>query len=86
MCVQKVACDKVNDVHVAQYKECLDDKLNDIELLNEALLCENVLCDNFNHKCMLDKLFYDLIMSCIDVGNEILPQSQSKESHPALLE
>ncbi len=68
----------MNDAHVAQYKECLDDKLNDIELPNEALLCNNVLCVNFNHKCMLDKLFKDLIISCIDVSNEVLPQSQSK--------
>ncbi len=32
----------------------------------------------FNHKCMLDKLCKDLIMSCIDVNNEVLLQSQSK--------
>ncbi len=38
----------------------------------------NVLCVNFNHKCMLDKLCKDLIMSCIDVSNEVLPQSQSQ--------
>ncbi len=61
--VQKVAWHKVNDAHVAQYKECLDDKLNDIELPNEAILCKNVLFVNFNHTCMLYKLYKDLIMS-----------------------
>ncbi len=68
----------MNDAHVAQYKECFDDKLNDIELPNEALLCKSVSCVNFNHKCLLDKLCKDLIMSCIDVSNEVLPKSQSK--------
>ncbi len=82
--VQKVAWHKANDAHAAQYKECLDDKLNDIELPNEALFKKNVLCVNFNHKCMLNKLCKDLIMSCIDVSNEVLPQSQ--ESHTTLLE
>ncbi len=39
---------------------------------------KNVLCVNFNHECMLNKLCKDIIMSCIDVNDELLPQSQSK--------
>ncbi len=76
--VQKVAWHKVNDAHVAQYNQCLDNKLNDIKLPNEALVCKSVLCVNFNHKCMLHKLCKDLIMSCIDVSNEVLPQTRLK--------
>ncbi len=75
---KKVVWHQVNDAHVAQYKECIDDKLNDVELPNKALLCKNVLCVNLSHKCMLDKLCKELIMSCIDVSNEVLPQLQSK--------
>ncbi len=76
--VQKVAWHKVNNAQVAQYNECLDDKLNDIEFPNETLLCKYVLFVNFNLKCMFDKLCKDLIISGSVVSNELLPQSQSK--------
>ncbi len=46
----------VNDEHVTQYKACLNDKLNNIELPNDVLLCKDVLCDNANHRILLDKL------------------------------
>ncbi len=71
--VQKVTWYKVNDAHVAQYKECLVDKLNDIELPNEALLYKMFYVSILTRTCMLVKLCKDLIMSCIDVSNEVLP-------------
>ncbi len=76
--MQKVAWNKVNDEHLTQYKACLNDKLNTIELPNDVLLYKDVLCDNANHRMLLDKLCKDLIMTCIDVNNEVMPQSQSK--------
>ncbi len=76
--LQKVVWHKVNEEHVAQYKASLNDKLNTIELSNDVLLCKDVLCDNANHSILLDKLCKDLIMTCIDASNEVMPHSQSK--------
>ncbi len=77
--MQTVAWNKVNDEHATQYKACLNDKLNTIELPNDVLLCKYVLCDNANHRILLDKLCKDLIMTCIDASNEVMPQPQSKK-------
>ncbi len=71
----------MNDAHVAEYKKRFDDKLNDIELTNEALLFKNGLYVNFNHKFMLGKLCKNLIMSCIDVSNEMLPSHNQRITH-----
>ncbi len=76
--LQKVAWHKVNDEHVTQYKACLNDKLNTIQLPNDVLLYKDVLCDNAHHIILLDKLRKYLIMTCIDASNEVMPQSQSK--------
>ncbi len=74
--MKKVTWHKINDEHVFQYKTCLNDKLNTNELPNDVLLCKDVLCENPNHRILLDDLCKDLIMTCIDASNEVMTQSQ----------
>ncbi len=74
--LQKVAWHNITDEHATQYKAWLNVKLNTTELPNDVLLGKDVLCDNSNHRILLDKLCKDLIMTCIDASNEVMSQSQ----------
>lgn len=78
--MKKVAWHKVSDTHVNNYKECLDFKLKNVTLPHDALKCKDVMCKNTSHHNAINKLCNDLILTCIDVSNEVLPHTCPKEN------
>ena len=56
---------------IDSYKSVLNDKLSVIEMPNDCLNCENVLCNNNDHANLIQQMHDDIISACIDASENI---------------
>ena len=58
--------------YIDSYKSVLNDKLSVIDMPNDCLKCENVLCNNNDHANLIQQMHDDRIISaCIDASDNI---------------
>ena len=64
---------------IDSYKSVLNDKLSVIDMPNDCLNCENVLCNNNDHANLIQQMHDDLISACIDASDNI-PSTRNKNN------
>jgi len=63
--VSRPAWYKAKTEHLVQYKELLSNKLHDIVIPTDALLCDNNQCCNLTHRTALNKYMNDITACCL---------------------
>ena len=59
------------------YKSLLDDKLSAIDISNDCLNCDSLLCTNYDHAIFIQQMHDDIIAACIDASDNI-PTTREK--------
>ena len=57
---------------IDSYKSVLNDKLSVIDMPNDCLNCENVLCNNNDQANLIQQMHDDIISACIDASKIFL--------------
>jgi hypothetical protein len=75
--VDRIAWYKADSIAIERYKSVLIDKLSDINVPCDALLCRDVLCCNAAHVTDLDRYSRDIYEACLFAANDAIPHVAS---------
>ncbi len=60
------------------YKQCVRNRLNNIYVPRDAIMCHNVTCSNENHRQQLSRFCRELIQICVEEGQKYFPIVRKK--------
>ena len=71
----KIAWHKVDHNDIVDYKDVMDNIIDDLELNEELVECDNVNCTNVSHHAAINSLCADIIDICLESGDACFPKS-----------
>ncbi len=69
-----IACHKITEKGRIKYKESVLLKLKNVNNPSDAIMCNNVNCEDDSHKQQLSEYCHDIIQACIKTGDECFPK------------
>ena len=74
----KIAWHRVDHEDILEYKDVMDTMINELELNDDCLSCENVHCTNVDHLSGINSLCADIIDICLESGDVCFPKTFPK--------
>ncbi len=76
---RSIAWKRVNDEQICKYKTCVKNGLRDIQIPEDAVLCNDVNCQNEEHRNDISIYCKGIIDVCIKSGDRCFPRVKSKK-------
>ena len=71
---------KADKQKLDSYRHLLDVKLSNIRYPVSLCKCDTYTCDNPGHACDIEQLCDDIVICCIESGEETIPQTNSNDT------
>ncbi len=68
-----IAWHRVKEEERNHYKQCVHNRLHNMYVPRDAIMCHNVICKNENHRQQLSRYCKELIQICVEEGHECFP-------------